>query len=155
MSDLQNAAAACAGGPDTGPCAQFQIAEQFAEQMQPCFACLQPFAFSTQAFEGSNLEVTEPYLMQAAIRMCAAPFLDATCNHNSACIADCLAEACDSCRNSAACQAQAQSGTCAAFFADDQCFSLALDGAAALCNPAAYGNFGSWLQAVGTQYCAE
>ena len=94
--------------------------------------------------------------MRAAFRLCAAPFVDAACNHNSACLADCLAQACNGCLSSAACETQAQSGTCTAFSATDQCITVALAGPAALCNPATYqGNFGAWLQAVGTQYCAQ
>lgn len=151
MDDLQNVAAACAGGVESAACLQFQFAEAPA-----CLGCLQIFAFPIPAFGGSNLVVTEAYSMLAAIRLCAAPFVDAACNHNSACLADCLAQACSGCLSSAACETQAQSGTCAAFSATDQCITVALAGPAALCNPATYqGNFGAWLQAVGTQYCAQ
>lgn len=158
MDDLQNVASACAGGVDTAACEQFQFAEDPA-----CLGCLQIFAFpipvsggSIPASGGANLVVTEAYSMLAAIRLCAAPFVDAACNHNSACLADCLAQACNGCLSSTACETQAQSGTCAAFSATDQCITVALAGPAALCNPATYqGNFGAWVQAVGTQYCAQ
>ena len=95
--------------------------------------------------------------MLAAIRLCAAPFVDAACNHNSGCIVDCLTEACFGCYSEPdACEASAQAGTCATYFAADACVAQALAGPAAFCNPDTYhGNYGLWLQAVATSYCGE
>jgi len=85
--------------------------------------------------------------------------VDATCNHNSACIVDCVAQSCYACVDSdstAQCEAQVQSATCSAYFMADQCVTQAFTGAGALCNPATYqGNFGAWLGAVGAQYCGQ
>jgi hypothetical protein len=110
-----------------------------------CANCLSPFDYD--------------FVAQSGIRACVAPYLSATCNHNSACIADCTTEACQGCQGQAAteqCEAQSQTGACAVFISADQCVSQALSGPAAVCNPTTYqGNFGSWLQAVGEKYCAQ
>jgi hypothetical protein len=155
-SELQNVAAVCAGEISTLTCdVDFTFALQIVGA--PCFACLQNFAFETVSFTGPNREISHPRSMQSAIRSCAAPYVDATCNHNSACVADCLADTCYDCYTDMdGCETRARSGACAAYFANDQCVTQALGGPAAFCNPMTYqGNLGAWLQAVGTQYCAE
>ena len=97
------------------------------------------------------------FVDQIGIRTCVAPFVDATCNHNSACIADCTAESCFHCPDNAStsqCETQVQAATCAAYTQADQCVVQALAGAAAFCNPVTYqGHFGAWLQGVGAKYC--
>jgi hypothetical protein len=136
--DLQNAAAACSGGAEAAACNSF-----FGSVNPACAACLQPFDVD--------------FGSQSGIRTCVAPFLDATCNHNSACIVDCTAETCFACADSAStsqCQTQAQSTTCSMYTQADQCVTQALAGAGAVCNPTTYqGNFGGWVQGVGAKYC--
>ena len=137
--DLQNAAGACAGGAHTTACTSFlQNAVDSA-----CGLCLQTFDFD--------------FVEQVGTRTCVAPFVSATCNHNSACIADCVAESCYNCPDTPSttqCETQAPSGTCSTFSPADQCVTTALAGPAAVCSPAMYqGNFGAWLQAVGATYC--
>jgi len=81
--------------------------------------------------------------------------VDATCNHNSACITDCTSSACAGCIDPATtgmCQTGVRAGTCQSFYGNT-CLSTALSGPAAVCNPAKYTTFGAWLQAVGTKYC--
>jgi hypothetical protein len=155
-SDLQNVAAACAGGEDAPACSMDLFLE-LGVMGSSCLSCLQNFAFTTVSWTAPGRETDHPHLMQDAIRSCAAPYVDAACNHNSACVSDCLTEACYNCTVAMTeCLASAQSGTCATYFAQDQCMTQALSAAAAFCNPDTYqGNFGLWLQAVGAQYCGD
>jgi hypothetical protein len=160
-AELANFAAACAGGPDTTTCGDLFHADTDAA----CIGCLQNFAFFVSAplFNGAEVAaaIDVPRSMQYGIRACAAPYVDAACNHNSGCIADCLSEACLFCFSSdaasmAQCESQAQSGVCASYFESDACLTTALQGAAAFCDPATYqGSFGAWLQGVGTRYCGK
>jgi hypothetical protein len=137
--EVESGATACAAGVDTTSCFSFLNFE--SEANPACGTCLSVF--------------TVDFATQAGIRACAAPYLDAACNHNSACIADCIAESCFNCiEDPTACEAQAPSGTCSAFAPTDQCFTAALAGPAAVCNPATYqGDFAAWLQAVSAKYC--
>ncbi|MGA7123745.1 MAG: hypothetical protein WBY94_26810 [Polyangiaceae bacterium] len=137
--DLETAAQDCAAGASasSASCDSF-----FGCSNTACAACLKPFDFDFPA--------------QTGIRTCVAPFVDAACNHNSACIDDCTAESCFLCTSDAlsSCETQVQTGECAAFTQADECVAQALAGAAAFCSPAAYqGNFGAWLKGVGAKYC--
>jgi hypothetical protein len=140
-SELQSAATACSGGPYSSPCVAFSDFENNTNES--CSSCLRGFEFD--------------FVEQVGVRYCLAPFLDAACNHNGACIADCVTQSCFSCSDRTTtdqCETLAQSTTCASFFQADPCASTALAGAGAVCNPATYqGNFGAWLQAVGARYC--
>ncbi len=137
--ELENAAVFCASGPNTAGCNEFQFSDQVTFGGQ-CTKCLQPFF--------------QDFVTQVGILACVAPYVDATCNHNSACIADCVTESCFGCDES--CDTQVQTGTCATYFQADQCVTEALGGPGAVCNPVTYqGNFGAWLQAVGTKYCGK
>ncbi len=137
-ADLQNAAAACSGGASTASCNSF-----FGSVNAACNTCLAPFDVD--------------FIAQSGVRLCVAPFVDATCNHNSACIVDCTAESCFNCPDTpstSSCETQVQNGTCATYTQADTCVAQALAGTGAVCNPATYqGNFGAWLQAVGAKYC--
>ncbi len=141
--ELQSAATACAGGAYTDGCEAFLNAEQQANDA--CGTCLQTFDYD--------------FVDQIGVRSCVAPFVDATCNHNSACVAYCVWQSCVTCadaESNAACEAQAATTPCAPYFQADQCVTQALAGPAAVCNPAAYQqNFGAWLQAVGSAYCGQ
>ena len=138
-ADLQYAASVCADGASatTPSCDSF-----FGCSNTACAACLKQFDFN--------------FVDQIGIRTCVVPFVDATCNHNSACISDCTAETCFLCTDDAlsSCETQVQTGTCATYTQADQCVVQALAGPAAVCNPVTYqGNFGAWLQGVGAKYC--
>ncbi|MGA7120879.1 MAG: hypothetical protein WBY94_12320 [Polyangiaceae bacterium] len=138
-TELQAAATACADGPNSAACAAFATSE--GNTNGPCAQCLQ------------NFEVS--FADETGILYCAAPYVDAACNHSSACLNDCLATTCYECADPvslAQCQTQAQTGACAAYF-HDACIAQALNGAGAVCNPASYATFGAWLQAVGSAYC--
>jgi hypothetical protein len=140
-SELAAAAAACAGGPESTSCGEFFTFESSANT--PCSDCLQPFDFDFGA--------------QAGIVACAAPYVNAVCNHASACLVDCAMESCYDCADqeaSAACTTQVIAAGCSTYAQADACVTQALGGPAALCNPTTYqGNFGAWLQAVGAHYC--
>jgi hypothetical protein len=161
--ELANLAAACGDGTsntsDGLPSLTCLVDAVPYQVSAPCQACLENFAFGTtsQTTDGRQSPLNLP--SQAGVRACAAPFVDAACNHNSACIVDCLTEACTvpgPCLIATGCESQAQAGTCATYFADDACITQALAGPAAFCDRATYqGNFGTWLLAVGTHYCAQ
>jgi hypothetical protein len=140
-AELANASAACAGGPESTPCDDFFRDEDSANT--PCYDCLQYFNYDFSA--------------QVGIVTCAAPYVNASCNRESACLVDCIAQSCSGCglqSSSASCTAHAMTAQCATYAQGDACVTQALGGPAALCNPTTYqGNFGAWLQAVGAQYC--
>jgi hypothetical protein len=140
-AELQNAAAACTGGATTTACTDFMNVEENSNLS--CYNCLEEFDYD--------------FVTQVGVRLCLAPFVDAACNHNSACIADCVTQSCYPCPDPGSttqCDTQAQTTTCSTYFQGDQCVTTALAGAGALCSSATYqGNFGLWLQAVGAQYC--
>lgn len=140
-NDLANAAVACSDGPSAGTCSAFFDFE--SKSNGACATCL-------QAFDAD-------FAAQIGIRACVAPLVDASCNHNSACVVDCVTYSCYQCLDDAStaqCESQALSGTCLAYTQADGCVTQALGGPAALCNPTTYqGKFGAWLQAVGTRYC--
>lgn len=139
--ELENAAAGCAGGPNTAGCNAFFNYESALNAA--CVSCLQ--AFNYDFLEGTG------------IRLCVAPFVDAACNHNSACVLECAREACFACPDTPStilCATQVQSGACAPYHQADVCVTTALNGAGAVCNPATYQqSFGAWLQGVGAKYC--
>jgi hypothetical protein len=142
--EIDNAAAACAGGATTPACSAFFAFESSSNAA--CGRCLATFDFDFAAESG--------------IRACVAPYVDATCNQNSACLVDCITDACFHCGGdpslTAQCQTQARSGTCSTYIQADGCVTQALAGAAAICNPATYqGDLGAWLMAVAAAYCAQ
>ena len=141
MADLRNAGSACASGPTAAGCNAFFNFE--GKSNVPCVNCLQQFSYE--------------FSDEIGIRLCAQPFVDAACNHNSACLLDCVREACYECPDTPStvlCGMQVLSGPCAAYAQDDTCLSGVLAGAGALCNPATYRqSFGAWLEAVGAKYC--
>jgi hypothetical protein len=142
-AELQTAGETCSDGADSEGCLGFFNFEFGSNQA--CFYCLNQFDYD--------------FSRQTGIRTCAAPFVDAACNHSSGCTVDCVTQSCYGCPDYPStdeCGAQVQSGVCALFFQADPCVTQALEGAAALCNPATYQeNFGAWLQAVGTEYCGH
>jgi hypothetical protein len=83
--------------------------------------------------------------------------LSTTCNHELACLVDCVGTTCAQCQSQSAqsqCQAQAPTAECSGFSSGATCAQTALtSGPGAFCAPTA--NFGTWLQTVGTHYCAQ
>lgn len=139
-NELQQASAACAQAGSAGCQAYFN----FERQVNPaCAKCLTPFDV--------------PFTDLSGIFTCAAPFVDATCNHDSACFTDCENQSCAKCPAGgvAACQADVQNNQCASFVNDLDCVfnSVFGGGAATFCNPQNYPSFGGWLQGVGGHYC--
>jgi hypothetical protein len=140
-ADLQNAAAACASGAQSVGCQAFF---SFEEQQRPgCAACLQPFDYDFSASLG--------------IINCVTPYLSSTCNHELACFVDCAGSTCAQCPDQASmqqCQNGAGQAQCSSFSSGAACATQALfGGPGSFCAPV--GNFGSWLQTVGTQYCLQ
>ncbi|MGA7119567.1 MAG: hypothetical protein WBY94_05675 [Polyangiaceae bacterium] len=141
LIEVQNAAAGCAGGPDTAGCNAFFNLESASNPA--CFACLQQFSYD--------------FVDGTGIRLCVEPFLDAACNHNSACVLECVREACYNCPDTPSatlCGTQVQTGACAPYYQADVCVTAALNDAGAVCNPATYQqSYRYWFQAVGAKYC--
>jgi hypothetical protein len=140
-NDLQNGAAACAGGPFTSACFNFFNFE--FSQNPACGQCLQPF--------------DTDFASQTGIFACIAPFVNATCNQETACAGDCQTQSCQQCPDQMSfdmCVGSVGTGQCSSFQGTaGMCEQGAFAGPGAFCNPAKYPDYGHWLQAVGTQYC--
>jgi hypothetical protein len=141
MTDLSNAATACQFGANTAGCQAFF---QFEKQQHPqCGSCLAPFDFDFSAALG--------------IVNCTLPFMNTTCNHNVACLVNCATTTCSQCMGQAAisqCESAAPTGQCSSFNSGVMCVDAAItSGMGAFCAP--IGNFGTWLQTVGTHYCLQ
>jgi hypothetical protein len=139
-TDLQDARAACAGGPNTPACVSYF---QFEQQFNPaCAACLKPFDV--------------PFLDASGIFECVAPYVGPLCDHATGCAIDCQKVSCQQCPPASftQCRNDVRQTQCAIYFQQSQCIGQALFGAGAFCNPGNYqGNFGAWLQGVGGHYC--
>jgi hypothetical protein len=142
-SDLQNAASACAAGAHSAGCQSFFKFEQ--SQNAKCATCLGTFDYNFQELTG--------------LFECVAPFVDATCNHDTACIVDCTDSSCAQCPGAGAtaqCQNQVRTGQCSGYYQGAQCIAQAFAGPGAFCNPNQYqGNVGSWMAGVGKYYCGQ
>ena len=142
LPDLQDARAACSGGPGTPGCQSFF---QFINQAKPaCGACLAPFDV--------------PFQQGSGIFTCIAPFVGSACDHTTACAMDCQSQSCAQCPAAAQgqCVNDVRTGQCGTYFQQSQCIGQALFGAGSFCNPgngAYQGNFGAWLEGVGAHYC--
>jgi hypothetical protein len=140
-AEIEGAAAACANGTNTLSCTMYMDLESRANV--PCRDCLAIFDVD--------------FASVAGVVACSAPYLDVACNHESACLADCVAQSCDRCLDGESkdqCATQAKSGGCSAYTQSDACMGPVLNGAGSACNPAAYPSFGEWLAAVAALYCA-
>ena len=118
----------------------------FEQQHNPaCGACLAPFDFDYQELTG--------------LTTCAAPFVDATCDHITACLVDCTDQSCAKCSDSGAlqaCETQVPAGVCAPYYNGAQCIGQAFFGQGSFCDPnQGTGLFGDWLSSVGQFYCAK
>jgi len=140
-SDLQNAQSACTAGAHTAACDSFFQFE--AAQNPACAKCLSAFDYDFSELTG--------------LTTCAAPFVDAACNHVTACIVDCTDTACAKCGDPGAlqqCQATVPNGVCSPYYQGAQCIQQAFFGPGAFCDPnQGTGLFGDWLQTVGANYC--
>jgi hypothetical protein len=146
VNDLQQAAEACSAGAHTKSCDSFFTFE--AQQSMACGKCLTPFDFDFTELKG--------------LLACVAPFVDSTCNHGTACVADCANATCAQCPEQVTqlqCEAQevTSGGSCAPFVQDiEECVGLALAINAQFCNPGqTTTSFGTWLANVGTQFCGN
>ncbi len=144
QTDLSNAAEACSGGAHTSACKSFFSFEQAQEPQ--CYSCLSAFDWDYSELEG--------------IFACAAPFEDAVCNHEAACVADCANASCSECSDPATaleCKANAlQSGACTAYVGMvTGCVGVIVTSEAPFCAPAPGEAFGQWLETVGNPFCGE
>ncbi len=141
-SDLQNAQAACSPGATSASC---QAYFQFEKQQNPaCYGCLLPFDVRFFDFTG--------------IFLCVAPYVDPTCDQNTGCASDCVNQSCSQCTSGqGSCKQTVEQGQCNPYFQNIGCvFQQGFQGQGFFCDPQQYnGNFGSWLQAVGQNYCAQ
>jgi hypothetical protein len=139
-SDLQNAAAACEGGAHSVACNSFFTFEKSANAA--CATCLSPFDFDFAEVTG--------------LTTCVAPFVDADCNHTTACLVDCGNKACAQCLDATTlqqCQADVTSSVCSTYFNGAECIENAFFGPGSFCEPE--GQFGDWLSVVGQNYCEQ
>jgi hypothetical protein len=75
-----------------------------------------------------------------------------TCNHDTGCISDCIAQSCSGCDPSTkqGYDNQVVGGQCQQFIQQAQGACMITP----LCSPGTYqGNFGRWLQGVGQSFC--
>ncbi len=140
--DLQNAASACSAGAHTVACSSFFMFEEM--QNPSCAKCLSPFDFDFTELKG--------------ILQCISPFVSTSCNHDIACVFDCVTQTCQKCpdpQSSQQCEAQSIMGGCASYAAtlqSNNCVAGAALGTASFCFNQG-GSFGTWLQSVGANYC--
>jgi hypothetical protein len=142
-NELQNARSACSGGANTAGCqAYFQF--EFQQNVN-CGVCLSNFDYDFNQLTG--------------LFTCIAPFVDMTCNHNTACDNDCTTQSCDQCpdqqtQDMCINQVQNNNGQCSSYFMASGCVIPAFVGQGSFCQPQMYNNnFGRWLQGVGQFYC--
>jgi hypothetical protein len=141
--ELQNAASACSAGAHSTGCQAFFGFE--ASQNPACGTCLSSFDYNFGELTG--------------LFECVAPFVDSSCNHDTACIVDCTDQSCAMCKGAGAtgqCQSTVRNGQCSSYYQGAQCIGMAFFGQGNFCNPNTYqGNFGNWLAGVGKYYCAQ
>lgn len=132
--------AACAGGALSAGCRAVLQALK-ANGAAGCAVCLAPFVV--------------PYAQGTGVFSCAAPYLDAACNHATGCYADCEAKSCQQCPagQEAQCENRVRAGACGTYTQGLACVIAAVNGPGAFCNPASYRGYGAWLKGVGGHYC--
>jgi hypothetical protein len=140
-SDLQNAAAACAGGAATTACQNFF--NFLFSQAPACGQCLSSFDYD--------------FVAQQGVFDCVAPFVPAACNQTDACDYDCATQSCGSCPDQTSydtCLSSVGTGQCSNYQQSaNACLMNAYANGGSFCNPSGYANFGAWLQGVGAYYC--
>ena len=145
-ADLQDARAACASGAHSASCAAFFSFEQTTNPS--CASCLTPFDFTFEEAKG--------------IYSCVAPYVTASCDHQTACAIDCQTSSCAMCTaaNVTGCESSVRTGQCGPYFGQTACVRSVFGGtdagaAGAFCNPFNYAGYGDWLQGVGGHYCLQ
>src|SRR5262249_60923909 len=111
-----------------------------------CAACVKTFNIDfIPTFEG--------------IFLCAAPFVNASCNHQMGCDNDCTTKSCQTCLPGqvTTCENNVQSGGQCATFANNA-FNCIFNGIGPgqpgeFCDPSQYATYGEWLFAVGKKVC--
>ena len=89
---------------------------------------------------------------------CVAPFVSNSCNRATGCAIDCQDTSCGTCPDDqeSQCLNEVRRTQCQTFFQQSSCVTPAFFGAGAFCNPLVYGgNYGAWLEAVGSRYCGN
>jgi hypothetical protein len=144
QNELQNGSSACSAGAHSTACQSFFSFEQM--QNPSCAKCLSNFDFDFLELKG--------------ILECVSPFVNATCNHDIACLFDCATSSCLKCPDppsTTQCQGQAVNGSCGGFamnVAADQCAQTAAVTGGAFCLPVGAGaTFGAWFGQVGARFC--
>jgi hypothetical protein len=147
-SDLQDAPAACTGGPNSAACQAYLA---FLQANSPgCATCLTPFLhdFSQNDYQG--------------IFSCIAAFVGNGCNHTTGCETDCETQSCAMCApgDQTAClnTVDGQAGQCFSFVQASQCIDNAISNPPGdACDPFLakynFGDFGLFLQGMGQLYC--
>jgi hypothetical protein len=140
-TDLTNAVEACQAGAKSAGCVAFF---QFEQKQHPaCAACLAPFDYDFTQYLG--------------IIDCVTPFLTSTCNHELACLVNCVDTTCAQCQGQGAvsqCQSEAPGLQCSSFQSGANCVTAAVtSGPGSFCAPT--GAYGAWLQRVGAHYCGQ
>ncbi|AKV03538.1 hypothetical protein AKJ09_10201 [Labilithrix luteola] len=140
--DLDAIQSAC-GSADSASCvAAFKV---LAMTSGACAACLSPFDVPFSKLEG--------------LYRCAAPFVNADCNHSTACAVDCVDTSCDGCPavNEDTCRGNVSGngGQCSTYVLPTTCIAGAL-GNNQLCSPLTYGgSFADWIRAIGAHFCGN
>ncbi|HEY1691774.1 MAG TPA: hypothetical protein VGG39_06415 [Polyangiaceae bacterium] len=142
-SDLQNAGSACEGGAHDSACQAFFGFEKSSNPS--CATCLTQFDYDFSELTG--------------LTTCAAPFVDAACNHITACLVDCTDKSCANCVDTGAlqdCQVQVPQSVCASYYDGAACIDNSFFGSGSFCDPnQGTGLFGDWLVQVGGFYCGQ
>lgn len=142
-NDLQDAKNACKTGFNSIACQNYFTT--IASINPACSKCLSPFEYDLTAGTG--------------IYNCVAPYVNAQCDHNTGCVADCVSTSCGQCPSNtqASCETQVRGfgGQCQKYIQQTGCVIQALfNGPGQFCSPQQYfGNYGSWLAGVGQHYC--
>jgi hypothetical protein len=144
-NDLANVEQACTAGAHTGACNDFFAFE--AQQSPACGNCLSAFDYDFTELQG--------------LLACVAPFVGTSCNHESACVVDCANAVCSRCPDPAtALQCETQEltagGSCASYAGSTViCVGMGTLVNAPFCSPNAQGQFGTWIETVGSQFCGK
>ncbi|MDB4943138.1 MAG: hypothetical protein JWP97_2672 [Labilithrix sp.] len=137
VADLDSLQAGCDGGNCAGAFAVLQATNP------ACAACIAPF--------------NVPFAQGTGLYLCAAPFVNATCNRSTGCAADCEDTACDQCpaANETQCRSSVLTagGKCSGQAIASACIAPAV-GPGGFCR---FDNrtFGAWLRAVGDHFCGN
>lgn len=144
-SDLNDAESACKSGFGSSACQTYFTT--IASINPKCATCLQPFEYSFNDLTG--------------IFNCVSPYVDSTCNGETACATDCVTQSCSSCDPASVpgciTSVRGMGGQCQTYVQQAGiCVAPVLFGpfaTAKFCSPTGYSSYGAWLKAVGQNYC--